>query len=137
MKTPKIGMIAHLNFSTRLAVVVAFLRNGKIEQTYQPNEQRFGHDGQYIVFHYLGEDGKLMECPDKERCQHQHTCPLHGANVRAEDVKDSRLTTPDEVQQHKWALAHDIEYYGKNGFIDPEIADAGVVALGGRSVKVS
>lgn len=58
---------------------------------------------------YINGHGQLVTCPDFERCQHQHTCPLHGTNAW--------------VEQLELMLPGDLDYYVREGFIARELFD--------------
>ena len=66
---------------------------GKITEMF-PSWRPKSYGGENLLHHvHYYKDGKLMQCPDFDRCQHKHTCPIHGANVWAEQIK--RLSEKD------------------------------------------
>jgi hypothetical protein len=50
--------------------------------------EAFAHGGEQLFHaHYIDiKTGDPMECTDK-RCHGEHTCPIHGANIRAHEAK--------------------------------------------------
>jgi len=54
------------------------------------------------------QTGKLLECPDKERCNHGRTCPIHSVNV------DTYELTP-------WP-SKDVAFYVTEGMLCADIA---------------
>lgn len=70
-------------------------------------------DRTYADVHFLDVNtGKLLKCPDKQRCQHGSGCPIHGRAVRTSDEDLSVWTK------------HDIDFYEKEKMLSPEIAEA-------------
>ena len=78
-------------------------RYGVITEIFQYGSQTLA------AIHYLDPaTGELRECPDKVRCKHQHTCPIHGQNA------DLHKLVP-------WP-ARDVVFYVGAGMISPRIA---------------
>jgi hypothetical protein len=88
-------------------------------QRYGVVQTPFQH-GRRTLFpvHYIDPDtGKLMVCPDHERCGSTgHACPIHGANC-----------TEDHLS--KWTK-QDVEFYVSEGMLDQELADGHLRAQG-------
>ena len=71
----------------------------------------YGREDLYHVHKIDHSTGQLFECPDKARCRHRHTCPIHGWNPRREQLavppqrdlvfyRDEGLLAQDLIDRH-------------------------------------
>ena len=89
-----INDIVSVPTTTRYAVVVGFIEHGRRN---------------LAVLHYIcATTGEKMECPDRERCNHANTCPIHGLNVDANSLE-------------AWN-ERDVTFYVSEGMLSPELA---------------
>ena len=68
----------------------------------------YGHRTLAAVHYIDHQTGELRECPDRVRCRHGRTCPIHGRSV---DL-DKLVPWP----------ARDVVFYVSEGMISPRIA---------------
>src|SRR5262245_36225034 len=59
--------------------------------------EQFKHGDETLLHaHYVDLDtGQLMKCPDK-RCSGEHTCPIHGRNIRR---TEGRIVPQNDIDQ--------------------------------------
>jgi hypothetical protein len=72
---------------------------------------QYGNDTLASVHYIDVKTGNLMECPDKKRCKHERTCPIHGRNIRFDEAKIVNN--------------HDLEFMVKEGMVSAELATVG------------
>jgi hypothetical protein len=114
MKTPTLGTIVsiHKGYDTGKYGVVT-----EIFDFWRPSSpvldklsREIGRNPEQKLYHvhYIdSHTGKLMVCPDYDRCKHEHTCPIHGDNCGVEQLKPFS--------------EHDLEHFVQEGMVAKEL----------------
>ena len=75
---PRVNSIVSLPASSSYGVVTEIFQHG---------------NRTLAAVHYIDPNtGELLECPDKARCNHARTCPIHGRNVDVSELNGWNTT---------------------------------------------
>jgi hypothetical protein len=117
---PKVGAVVSypVSMSSRYAVVVAVLPAAEYRH---PNPDHT----HTVRTHYVdGDTGRPMECPDRARCEHGLSCPIHGRS----------FSWPRHRSEVEVWDDYTLAFYAASGMLTPEIAAA--ASTGGKLVKL-
>lgn len=77
---------------------------------------------QYARIHYIeAETGKPMQCPDRKRCKHEHTCPIHGMSRPVSELQAFSLNDIELYQQEGLLSADLVEVAKQNHARRPKV----------------
>jgi hypothetical protein len=97
-------------------IEIGTLVSSGISNTFCEVTEIFPHGGETLYHcHYVDlETGLPKECPDS-RCHGEHTCPIHGRNERAADLKIVSENDISGYQQHGMLMQRAL--FAKSGVV--------------------